>query len=550
MTFPTDRRGVAPELFRSEVARFVLDAEGLQADFLLTTLNAAFQYHLINLDPGAARLARSVVGSKIFYLDTNFLFRLLALHGPREAHGPALIADLASELSTDLRVARATVDEFKSSVGYLGREVRQSFLQRDDFRKIAADHGSTDLGFMTEFYRQLQSGLVRNVNEFESKCLQIERALEDWGIEVDEQCPWDQDTCRELIDRSLELKNWTSGKKSEPSCEHDVLMEYYVRKIRKAHRGGLNDVDVWFLTYDRRLTRFFFRKPIEEDLPVTLLAEDWLQIVRYFSPRTEEYDRAFLSLLSSTLLIDDQTVPFPHVVNALSRLERYEGLSAKVVAGMIVEREFVRRLNEPLDDREERQFVELNVARVASQIEGKLDKALTRVKQVESDHDRVAGKLGETRARIEEMKAEHDRALGDLGQAQTRVEQAESARDRTLRERDESESTLKGLLEDREETVKEAVISKTMEETRLRRQIAALRFALTVVSALALVVAVVWLWSPVVVGGPLRWRLFLCLCAGALQASATGFLWGHRKPGAIAGVVVLVVTLLQFLLGN
>ena len=65
-------------------------------------------------------------------------------------------------------------------------------------------------------------------------------------------------------------------------------------------------------------------------------------------------------------------------MNALSRLERYEGLSAKVVAGMIVEREFVRRLNEPLDDREERQFVELNVARVASQIEGKLDKALTR----------------------------------------------------------------------------------------------------------------------------------------------------------------------------
>ena len=47
---------------------------------------------------------------------------------------------------------------------------------------------------------------------------------------------------RDRPSRSLELKNWTSGKKSESSCEHDVLMEYYVRKIRKAHRGGLNDV--------------------------------------------------------------------------------------------------------------------------------------------------------------------------------------------------------------------------------------------------------------------------------------------------------------------
>ena len=79
--------------------------------------------------------------------------------------------------------------------------------------KLLRDHGSTDLGFMTEFYRQLQSGLVRNVNEFESKCLQIERALEGWSIEVDEQCPWDQDTCRELTDRSLELDELDLWKK-------------------------------------------------------------------------------------------------------------------------------------------------------------------------------------------------------------------------------------------------------------------------------------------------------------------------------------------------
>ena len=92
--------GVPTELFRSELARLILAPMGPQADFLLSVLTAAFQYHLICLDPAAARLARSVVGSKVFYLDTNFLFRLLALHGPREAHGPALIAELASELST------------------------------------------------------------------------------------------------------------------------------------------------------------------------------------------------------------------------------------------------------------------------------------------------------------------------------------------------------------------------------------------------------------------------------------------------------------------
>ena len=71
--------GVPPQLFQSEFSRLILAPKGPETDFILSVLTAAFQYHLICLDPAAARLAKSVVGSKVFYLDTNFLFRLLVL---------------------------------------------------------------------------------------------------------------------------------------------------------------------------------------------------------------------------------------------------------------------------------------------------------------------------------------------------------------------------------------------------------------------------------------------------------------------------------------
>ena len=500
--------GMPPQLFRSEFARLILAPKGSETDFILSVLTAAFQYHLICLDPAAARLARSVVGSKVFYLDTNFLFRLLALHGPREAHGPALIANLASELSTELRVGRATLDEFKSTVRYRSQELRGTLLQREDFRRIAVDHAGTDLDFMTEFYRQLQSGLVRGVDDFASKYLQIERALVGWGIIVDEQCTWDNDTLEGLADRSRELMTWSSGAKSNPSCDHDVLMEHYVREHRKAHAGGLNDVDVWFLTHDRRLTRFAFGNPIDEEVPAPLLAEDWLQIVRSFSPRTEEYDRAFLALLSSPLLLDDQAVPYPNLVKALSRLERYEGLSPNVVAGMVVEREFMKRMNEPLDAAEERQVVELAMAKVTSRMEAELE---------------------ETRLR---------------------VRQAELTRDRAIRERDESVSELDLMRQEREGTDGEALIPTPDEESRLRRQVTALRVALTGMIASVLVIAVVWLWTPPLIGGPTRWRVFLGLSALAVQALAAGLLWGRKGLGKIFSILTLIVALAQLLIGG
>jgi len=500
--------GMPPQLFRSEFARLILAPKDSEADFILSVLTAAFQYHLICLDPAAARLARSVVGSKVFYLDTNFLFRLLALHGPREAHGPALIADLASELSTELRVGRATLHEFKSTVRYRRQELRGTFLQREDFRRIAVDHAGTDLDFMTEFYRQLQSGLVGGVTDFAGKYLQIERALADWGIVVDEQCTWDNDILEGLADRSGQLMTWSSGAKSPSSCDHDVLMEHYVREHRNAHAGGLNDVDVWFLTYDRRLTRFAFGNPIDEEVPAPLLAEDWLQIVRSFSPRTEEYDRAFLALLSSPLLLDDQAVPYSHLVKALSRLERYEGLSPNVVAGMVVEREFVKRMNEPLDAAEERQVVELAMAKVTSRMEAELE---------------------ETRAR---------------------AKQAESTRDEAIRERDESVSALDLMRRERDGSDEDVVIPTSDEESRLRRQVTALRVVLTGMIAIVLVIAVVWLWTPPLLGGPTRWRVFLGLSALAVQALASSLLWRWRALVTICSIFMLIMALAQFLIGN
>ena len=48
-----------------------------RTDYLVHRLRSAFHFHLLNIDPAASQLVQEHVSNKVFYLDTNFLFRLL-----------------------------------------------------------------------------------------------------------------------------------------------------------------------------------------------------------------------------------------------------------------------------------------------------------------------------------------------------------------------------------------------------------------------------------------------------------------------------------------
>ena len=377
-----------PPQVQQELVAFLSNVTEDRSEYLIGLLGAAFRFHLLSLDPEASRLAKSVLQGKRFYLDTNFLFRLLALQGPREAHAPAMIMEFAEELESKVVVARATLQEFKSTIKYHSKRLRQYRLTREDFKRIAAGYATTDLDFMAQFYRELQSGRISGIDEFESKYLQIERAVEEWGIEIDETVKFDDDLLATLSDRVNAVSAWHGGEKTRASCEHDVLLEHFVRQRRVNSTGGINDIQTWFLTYDRRLTRFGYANPIDDECPVQILAGDWLQIIRQFSPRTTDYAQAFISLLASPLLVDDTAPPIRDVVGALKRLERYEGLSETVVAGMIAEREFIKRLNEATDPEDEKRIVELQVAHIATALEERMKALESLAKKLEFDRDK------------------------------------------------------------------------------------------------------------------------------------------------------------------
>lgn len=426
-------------------------------NFLLDRLQGVFVFHLLNIDPQASELVRSNVSEKILYLDTNFLYRLLGIQGPALAHGPATTALVSEQLNCRLVVTQETVDEFVRSLRNEVTRIRSAPIERTAYQRIAANQDANDWAFAQAYYRELLSGRVSSVDEFERKYSNIIAFLEEWKIEIDENA-WLSEA--EQADPSFRdlwsaLNQWHKGAKGVGTINHDVFVLRHVRHLRGESDLTLGRVKTWLLTYDRGLTAFSVSRAARDRFSPCILADSWLQLTRPFLPRTEEYERAFVSMLQHPLLSRGRdSIPFEHVAEALNRLERYRELPPAVVAAMVADGEFHRRLDAARDPEAEKQIIELTFQRLANEAIGraemaqeKLGQALHRMQTLEetvaflnTKNEDARLETDEMRRTAEEQKAHFrakmagvpDQVKAAIGNAVEKVRQENEETTRTL----------------------------------------------------------------------------------------------------------------------
>jgi hypothetical protein len=400
---PADLRQIA----RTEYPQFFDRDDDDRRHYLADRVQAAFAFHLLSIDPQASELVQANVREKTLYLDTNFLYRLLGIHGPALAHGPAITIEISEALNCRLLVARETVDEFVRSLRAEMNRVRTVPIERSDYQRIAATQHGGDWAFAQAYYREVASGAVRSVDEFDRKYSNVRAILSRWKVEVDEDAFLSEEESLDPDFKDLwsALNQWHNDSKGSSTIDHDVFLLRNIRRRRTSQSTTLAQVDVWLLTYDRGLTAFSAHRTRRGGFSPCILADSWLQIARPFFPRTTDYERAFVSMLQHPLLATGSSVvPFDHVSTALNRLERYRELPPQLVAAMVADGEFHRRLGEARDPEAERQVIELTVQRLAKDAvaraeaaEERLSAAVTRIDTLEEsmealreERDRIA----------------------------------------------------------------------------------------------------------------------------------------------------------------
>ncbi len=359
---------------RAEYPKFFDVRNGARTDYIAHRLRAAFVYHLLTIDPSASELARTGVADKEFYLDTNFIIRLFGFDGPTLAYGPLAFVELAEQLNCRLVVAEETIHEFIRTVRAEGAQLRRQGVNHAAYRRLIAQHPGDEFNFSTAFYRELESGQVRDVDGFERKYVNADKILKEYGIDIDHAA---QITEADRIDSAFldlasAIRTWSNGKKPIEAGEHDAFMLRLIRGKRGKREKSPASVGCWFLTYDRSVTSYSVRKHPPGCMPEGMLVGDWMQIARPFVPRTENFDMSFVAMLRHPLVFDDPNlVPLTSMMTALRRLEEVKDLPLPLVAAMVADREIVRRIEMSKGPEKLRELLEVQSATYASQLEKK-----------------------------------------------------------------------------------------------------------------------------------------------------------------------------------
>jgi hypothetical protein len=183
------------------------------------------------------------------------------------------------------------------------------------------------------------------------------------------------------------------------------------------------------LTYDRRLTIFSVFRADANQQPFCLLPGDWLQLTRPFLPRTDDYERSFVALLSHPLLYQEskKDVPFDHVVGALNRLERYQELPVALVANMVTDGAFVQRLRAANNERDARRVIELETKKLAGKVAEDNTHLKAQLANTNTRVDRLEGHLKELKTENGSLAEQRQQAVSEGRQLSKRLEEAEAA---------------------------------------------------------------------------------------------------------------------------
>lgn len=236
------------------------------------------------------------LNKKVFYLDTNILYRALGINGvDRKQRTHSFLRKLI-EAEDEIKITQIAWDEYENS---LNKYIKK--LRRDQNPAI---HSKVYTEYVTydDIHRayHLWASSTKNatvdlfVSMLKAEMLQL---IEDYHIEIDRLCPFDkQQKDEELKDMAIQIKSLSEHKYFD-TAHNDACDIVWVEMCRKPGEENIFSTKTFLLSSDRGLFRWD-SKYNSGSVPVVMLPSQWLSILLRYVSRTNDDFRSFVSFLN------------------------------------------------------------------------------------------------------------------------------------------------------------------------------------------------------------------------------------------------------------
>ena len=289
---------VPQELFSPEECELVnsfLDWNDVEKNKqIICLISLAIEFAFLSNNIDAKKYCRSL-SNKVFYLDTNLIFRGLGINGEGRKKRVNVFLDKCRHSGQKICISKFTRDEFFNSI-----DKKILLLEKYPFGEsnpeIFSQYGIYDF---YRFYHEWRKGRITNaISLFRVHLTKIyNNFCEKNAINEDYSSPFDQDQSMEhVLERySNEIIQFKSDKRQFPA-RTDALNAMLIEKRRGNNDSNIIDTKYYLITADHGLKKW--DDTHSQNQPIMLLPSQWLGLVfKYTGRATEDDFQCFMSFL-------------------------------------------------------------------------------------------------------------------------------------------------------------------------------------------------------------------------------------------------------------
>lgn len=245
-------------------------------------------------------LNKHQISNKIFFLDSNVIYRAIGLNGEERKNLTLQFIKRCNDYGIILKILNITESEFKDSIKYRTNRifhVDNINTSKKVFRKYSSDE------MYLYYYDWKEKRLNVSSREFENfifaeyeKLKKENRITVEYKNNIDYV---DNNEMRSIKDDILAFKNTPISSNGEIIAKYDTQMILSLLEVRKKSNDinkKILNINNFLISTDQQLKDWTFQKGYEQ--AIILLPSEWMTIMFRFLGRTSDDYKSFVSFLN------------------------------------------------------------------------------------------------------------------------------------------------------------------------------------------------------------------------------------------------------------
>lgn len=246
--------------------------------------------------------------NKVFYLDTNIIYRALGINGENRKLLTIKFLEKCTQNGIKVRISKFTIDEFNKSIDYHIKKLSRNKIGNINAELYAEFTRGRDI---INMYYEWKSGRQNtDIQHFRAyiKSLYLQ-LIKDYGIEEDYEVYFDEndESIRNSIEKYSSSISTYKVKESESSCISDaknILLINKKRRLKNRYSTKFLETRYFMISTDQRLKEWNYRE-LGSEVPVILLPTQWLNIILRYGSRTNDDYKSFSNFIMLNKIKDE-----------------------------------------------------------------------------------------------------------------------------------------------------------------------------------------------------------------------------------------------------